>query len=277
MATFDYPRRNDPTQPYAPPAFDDHDSTWKLFGDSGPWTWLLAEAWQQAAAPDHFAGSMRRPLVPYDGADRHFDVVAYWAPLVSLMHHGLGWRRPDIGLWHWRHEGERFDDPVLTTLDRRYGSDLDLMMAWLVSEGSYLHDPTVFEDPVTSLPPEMKRYCDDVRSSDAYVAHFGGGNDPHHFRYHVQPQDGPGTVARILGGGALFGGSPVDLILSGDCFHDLFRELRDGDIKPTAQGRSARVALVWPTGGWLGTYRRSRKTGRWFRGRHAVHELGIAP
>lgn len=280
MERFDFPRRQDPTQPYAPPAADDHEGTDRIFGDSGPWTWLLAEAWQQAANPGIFAGSRRAPAVPYEGGGGHDDLVAYWAPLISLMHHGLGWRRPDLGLWRWRHEGHTFDDPILTTLDRRYGADLDLILAWLTCDGSYLNDPepvALGNPPKSTLPLDMKRHCDAVRASEAYRGHFGpDNNDPFHIRYHVQPLPQEIEVSVVAATGAKIAGSSVDVIVTANRFHDAFAALREGRVPAQTSGRSTRVALLWPSGGWLGTYRCSRKTGVWFRGRHAVHELGNA-
>lgn len=275
MEPFDFPRRQDPTQPYGPPAAECHEETRAVFGDSGPWTWLLAEAWQQAASPETFAGPLRRPAVPHQDAAGHYDTVAYWAPLVSLMHHGLGWRRPDLGLWRWRHEGQPFDDPILRTLDKRYGTDLDLMLAWLTSGGSYLsHIPGSGELPALEIPLEMKRHCDMVRSSEAYAGSFGQDSDGHHLGFHVQPVERPEQGSVVPAAGAMIAGSAIDVIVAADRFHDAFFTLRDGGIAAQTSGRSTRVALFWPSGGWLGNYRRSRKTGLWFRGRHAVHELG---
>lgn len=39
-------------------------------------------------------------------------------------------------------------------------------------------------------------------------------------------------------------------------------------------GRSWRVDVVVRPIGWLGTYRQSRVTSRWFTGQHRWHELG---
>lgn len=275
MQKYDFPRRMDPTQPYGPPAADRHEATSDVVGDSGPWTWLLAEAWQQAANPDLFAGPRRSPAVPYQGSAGHLDMIAYWAPFVSLMHHGLGWRRPDLGLWRWRHDGQSYNDPVLRTLEARYGTDLDLMLAWLTSEGSYLNNSKwagAEESP--KIPLEMKRHCDAVRSSKAYLGSFGPDHDGHHLGYHVQPVIDPGQVSVVAATGTTITGSSVDLVLIAEQFHDAFAALRNGSVTTQTSGRSTRVALIWPSGGWLGTYRCSRKTGIWFRGRHAVHELG---
>ena len=273
----EFPRRPDPTQPYAPPSVDDHDGQWDAFGDSGPWTWLLAETWQQAAAPDLFAGPLRRPGLPF-APETHFDVVAYWAPLLNLTTYGLGWHRPEIGLWRWRHEGTPLEHPILTTLDRRYGDDLDLMMAWLATT-----QPGTWSGMATSgsqeQPLAMKRHCEAVRATAAYRAQFTGGGDPMHLYSHMSVgqssmTEAPQEVAARRVEGLHIGDGPVDYLLVGPRYHDLFVALRHDVVPHTTGGRSTRVAVVWPTGGWLGNYRRSRETGMWFRGRHAVHMLG---
>lgn len=202
------------------------------------------------------------------------DTVAYWAPLVSLMHHGLGWRRPDLGLWRWRHEGKSFDDPILTTLDRRYGTDLDLMMSWLVIEGWYVKYGNRGQQDSSNTPLELKRYSESVRSSEAYQAAFGPDPDSHHLGFHVEMVQDSAAVTFVPAAGAGFDNQAVDQVLIAKRFHDAFTSLTNGEVSEQTQNRSTRVAVVWPPGGWLGTYRCSGKTGLWFRGRHAVHELG---
>lgn len=273
MQRFEFPRRLDPTQPYAPLAAHDHDVTRDFFGDTGPWTWLLAETWQQAASPDLFAGPPRQPEVPYEGAAGHYDAVAYWAPLVSLLHYGLGWRRPDLGLWRWKSGEAVDDDPVLTTLDRRYGSDLDLMMAWLARPGFSLapaHQATAPKE----VPPDMKRYCDQIRETEAYRAGLGTDGDSHHLSMHVEMPPTRSSAVPLTANGVTLGGDYVDVVVVSDRFHDVFATLKDGTISPQTKGRSTRVAVLWSAAGWLGTFRRSRDTGLWFRGRHSVHVLG---
>ena len=43
---------------------------------------------------------------------------------------------------------------------------------------------------------------------------------------------------------------------------------------PSLGGRSWRVEVFDRTVGWLGEYRRSRDTGRWFTGKHSIHMQG---
>lgn len=45
-------------------------------------------------------------------------------------------------------------------------------------------------------------------------------------------------------------------------------------LPPRVDGRSWRVDVVVKPVGWLGTYRLSRSTGRWFSGPHSIHEWG---
>ncbi|KQP66922.1 hypothetical protein ASF47_04235 [Nocardioides sp. Leaf285] len=44
--------------------------------------------------------------------------MAYWAPLLHLLHFGLGWTRPDRGLAAWIALGCPTDDPVLAVVSR---------------------------------------------------------------------------------------------------------------------------------------------------------------
>jgi hypothetical protein len=49
---------------------------------------------------------------------------------------------------------------------------------------------------------------------------------------------------------------------------------RAGATLPEIGEHSWYVDVICPPVGWLGTYRRSRRTGLWFAGKHSVHELG---
>ncbi|GAA3694483.1 hypothetical protein GCM10022399_08820 [Terrabacter ginsenosidimutans] len=59
-----------------------------------------------------------------------------------------------------------------------------------------------------------------------------------------------------------------------DGYVDLFDALSHDLIEPQIDGRSRQVAPWRSPIGWLGTFRKPRETGRWFRGRHRWHTLG---
>lgn len=65
------------------------------------------------------------------------------------------------------------------------------------------------------------------------------------------------------------------LIVTGleSCRADLIAE---ASKLPSLGDRSWHVEVVDGQIGWLGEYRQSRETGRWFLGRHSVHIKGYA-
>ena len=72
----------------------------------------------------------------------------------------------------------------------------------------------------------------------------------------------------------VFGNRVQALILGHYC--GWYRQLM-GTGESTIGGRSRRVDVVVRPLGWVGTYRKSRTTELWFRGKHSVHLLGNEP
>lgn len=49
---------------------------------------------------------------------------------------------------------------------------------------------------------------------------------------------------------------------------------RLGDTLPKSGSHSWKVDVVVKPIGWVGAFRQSRETGRWFSGRHSIHMFG---
>ena len=260
------------------PEWEGAEGAARVFGNTGPWTWYVAEAWQQAAAPELFIASNRRPSGRPDssGQAEHASRIAYWSPLLELTTFGLGWRHPELGLWTWNQLGRPTDDPLLRTLAERFGHDIEVMTAWLLESGGASLRHKVFHDDGLApyaAPAELKRRCSAVREQPDYQLHFSGGSDPHHLIPHLvewKAQSEPQAVKVA----ALLAGEQIDYLLIGDDYHSLFRALHRGAVPSITSGRSTRVSLICPSIGWLGTYRKSRVTNLWFRGAHRWHTLG---
>ncbi|RKT79414.1 hypothetical protein DFJ68_2884 [Terracoccus luteus] len=247
---------------------DDNSAQKRVFGgDSGPWCWLLPEAWQHAASPE-LARQVDRRTAALDGDLE--DAVAYWNPLLHLTIGGLGWTNVPLGLWRWMEMGRPLDDPLLRTIEDLWGQDLGIFLAW-ASETDLAK---------AGLPPELKRACDEWRRDPRYTKWFSGGSDPLHLRGHAPwlplfpSRDGEAwrRVVRLIPKGSR--GAHAVTTLTTDGYVDLFDALANDLVEPQIDGGSRKVALWCPPIGWLGTYRKSRETGLWFRGRHRWHVLG---
>lgn len=265
----------------------DDDMAWdgapgapQLLEDAGPWTWYLSETWQHAAAPELFAGPSRRPGDGFSSAEQvsqaHGPWIAYLAPLLHLTTFGLGWRIPELGLWRWLQMGMPTEDPVLSTIAARYRpADLELVTTWLSRSGGDLLRYAAFREDSSERqgPAELVRLAERTRTRPEYRALFEGGGDPLHLSMHLE-WSAQGEKPRPLRARTVLRGEPVDYLLVGEQYRTLMAALHTGAAPPVTDGRSTRVGVICPPIGWLGNYRRSRATGRWFRGRHRWHELG---
>ncbi|MGY1653418.1 hypothetical protein [Geodermatophilus sp. SYSU D01119] len=208
------------------------------------------------------------------------DPVAFWSPLTMLTFGILGWVRPDVGIQRWVTAGRPTDSSALTVLDRWWGDDALALTAWAQRSGSlggYAQEiarrtaTDVGGRPTT--PP--------VRLRPEWEAVFTGGADPLHL----------GHVLGHLLAGPLFDESPepagslmhheatgdereASFVL--DVFSGWYAALarRGAQLPARPDGRSWRVHVTVKPLGYLGAYRRSRVTGRWFTGRHTHHMFG---
>lgn len=266
-----------------------HESDMEAFGDSGPWVRHLPRAWWMAASPA--GATMEPPPDPTDEfvrgggvSDRrlHGDLIAYWAPLMHLCHFGLGWPRPDLGLSRWLEMGAPTDDPVLAVIARWWSPErLRDFLAWAAVSPSFAqfaqHLANVAGTAGTDAIPRTNHEMS--RRSTEWAAVWGGGGDPLHLIDHARialdgggSSTGPGEVRRTDSATPTESGAAHRALVVptyGGWYLTLLRQ------QPTStQGRSVRTDVVCPAVGWLGQYRKSRKTGLHFRGRHRWHELG---
>ena len=210
--------------------------------------------------------------------------IAWWAPLLHLLLYGLGWPRPDQGLQRWDRLGRPNSDPILTTVERWWGSELEGFLAWCAVSG------TAFSQIVNlartaagtqnAISASRLLATDlDVTKSSEWLATWGGGGDSLHLSTHVV------TPASELRGDPLSSvqflvpqateSRRATLLLDG--YAGWYRNLseRGSQLPARPDGRYWQVDVIVRQLGWLGTYRQSRESGRWFSGRHRWHQLGI--
>ncbi|MBL8776735.1 MAG: hypothetical protein JNK12_12405 [Acidimicrobiales bacterium] len=101
---------------------------------------------------------------------------------------------------------------------------------------------------------------------------YGGGTDPLHLSAHCSgPLDDPPGDTLLLRSTR----TERTAVLLLDSMQGWYRALTDaGPTLPPLNGRSWRVEVIVRPIGHLGTYRRSRRTGLWFAGRHRHHTPG---
>ncbi len=213
----------------------------------------------------------------YDKSTSLVDACAYWEGAYYLLGVLLGWS--DIGRGLQRlYNGQRsgVESPELDLLEQVWNDrdQLDFFALWSWSNGVVVGGET----STSGRTPESFR---DRRWLDQSLGrHLGNGIPYDHDPFHG------GTNPLHLGHclGAFQGVASGDLHLSSP------KERRATLVLDRAQGwcaalegltlpslghRSWHVEVIIRPLGWLGTFRRSRETGRWFTGRHSVHTLGI--
>ena len=242
-------------------------------------------AWRAVADPhgEHALPSVPHPL-GQDGDDHpasHPYVLAWWAPLLYLLFFGSGWVRPDLGLARWFDLGQPTDDPVLKIIKRWWGSQVLDVLAWsscvntlteMAAQIGTVTHTAAQRIPLPDRWPERRR-------EPNWGSVWGSGSDPMHLSVHAlspvwdnsHTPDGelivPASHTRDTG--------RTVLMLS--AYEGWYKTLsRLGATLPARRdGRSWRVDVVVRPLGWLGSYRLSHRTGRWFMGRHRWHQLGI--
>ena len=113
-----------------------------------------------------------------------------------------------------------------------------------------------------------------VRREAEWRRTWGGGWDPMHLTGHVlAPLQRPEKQAFASAVRADADGAPRAVLLS-DTYTGWYGALQHWDGPTRIAGRGLRVDVVCTPVGWLGQFRRSEVTGRWFRGRHSTHMLG---
>jgi hypothetical protein len=161
-------------------------------GDVGPWVWWLPLAGRSIADRDDGRSfPPAPPLRDADFNDAHAYRIAWWSPLLHLLMFGAGWPRPDIGLQRWIRLGRPVDDPLLATVERWWGSELDDFLVWcsilenafprIVGHTTYGFPLHVVADDPTFIPIDQAG----LFPSPHWQETWGGGNDSLHLNAHV--------------------------------------------------------------------------------------------
>lgn len=243
-------------------------------GDQPEWNRLVPLVWRMIADP---GGRYDYPAPPRDLDE----ATAWWAPLLQLCWYSLGWPRPDIGMRAWVHAGRPVDDPRLAVIDRLWGDLIDYFCAWLWTGGASLQSQMISHELGLPHPPAPEVAADRVwlaalesRILDG-ASHlpYGGGGDPLHLAAHGFAGMGTDAVGVLCRTSTQ--GRRAAVVLDG--YSGWYRALaaRGASLPELPGERSWRVDVTVAPVGWLGTYRRSRVSGRWFSGPHRLHRMGI--
>jgi hypothetical protein len=247
-------------------------------GDSGCGK-LVPYAWQLLQDP---SGNNPAPAAPRHlgpGADNPW--IAWWSPLLQLLFYGLGWPQPDLGLANWTSAGSPTDDDALRLVSRWWGERAAHIPAWSTQSPMLRKVGQQNHAAVTDTPyddADVKDSWARTRKSYEYIQTFGGGGDSMHLSRHctlpIETEQHNLPHYRLFLPTQTDHTSQVTLIVTN--YLGWYRILSSVAPRQTASGRSYNVDVFCTKVGFLGTYRYSRTTGRWFRGQHRWHLIGSA-
>jgi hypothetical protein len=227
-----------------------------------PWEYPTRWLHRVLAAP---ASGEPLPAFPTD-PNRHEQSIAYWSCLDYLLRYSLGWTDPGAGLEWWYRTGKPTEnDSRLELIADIWDVEglLDLYLAW--TGGSPYEDP---------LETKRWRAVQSERASNVIYPPFGeDGYDPLHLAFHRFPEWSDNAQAdwTLLRSDA----QRRSATFITDAYVSWYSLLDTAGEELSDLGeRSWRVDVVVRSVGWLGTYRRSRVTGRWFSGPHRLHVRG---
>lgn len=223
-----------------------------------------------------------------DDVFRH--MVSCWDSAYYVLRCLLGWASPGKGLvWYMENRRKLPDEPPLQLLRQVFDNDdqLDLLAAWVWT--SRWEDLRPMQYRVATNSHDNAPPAASVQPPDDWWEAFQRKWPRGETKYPINPYyDGAGgnelhlghfyPVFDDYGEGAMLLRSGPDLrraVLISDEFGGWYAALaRLGSELPSLGDRSWHVDVVVKTTGWLGAFRRSRKTGLWFMGQHRYHEVG---
>lgn len=197
------------------------------------------------------------------------DACPIWETLHYLLRFLLGWDDPGAGLAWWYSHGKPVDgSPLLQAVSELWDRDrqLDFYAAWAWIHGPHDHarDP-LYHD--VDWWKELER-----RSRQSGSDPFHGGSNP----LHLGHSDGFGNDQPETDRAQLhFDTLTRRAVLIVNHFGSWRRDLRQAEQRlPLVGERSWQVEVFDRQVGYLGLFRLSRATGRWFQGKHSVHVRG---
>lgn len=238
-----------------------------------PWLQYLPELHRTLAAPEMPNG------LPRSFVSLNFEKsCAWWETLRYMLRSLVGWQCLPAGLAWWYEAGKPpLDDPCLRMVLDRWDTrdELDYFAAREWETGGVTGMgcdrggaswPVKNHEPTPGWLRELQG-----RRSPMVDGPYGGGYNPLHLGHSDSLADR--QPAGASAGSHDLASRRATLIVSG--FDSWQRELRAfGASLPPLVERSWKVEVFDRKVGFLGRFRQSRATGRWFQGKHSLHVAG---
>ena len=207
------------------------------------------------------------------------DACDVWEPLHYLLKSLLGWRSPAQGLAWWYQQGQpTADSPLLRLVNQLWGGQmaLDYYSAWVWQSS----DPTTGETLSEGFPG--RDWWEEFRSRPRPVWHdpyHGGQNALHLGHSDFNPFGGIEGQWDLPSAWELFFDEATRRVVVIVNHIGVWRDalVRVEGRLPDLGNHSWYVDIFNQQAGHLGTFRKSRVTGRWFQGKHSIHMVGNNP
>lgn len=225
------------------------------------------------------------PLNPIGSGDLR-PYMTYWFSLAVVLLTHLAWADPIRGMTMWINLGMPDDGAVLTGIKRLFGADsAAVILNHNLSRVAELLKGTSDDLPTKQdLANELRHtFVGDagpadqqIEETESWAAMLLGGTDSLHLRVHLEqmlmhPKSLCPNVTFAREAGSM---TPAHLHLATS--YGWYQALTSSVIglPERIDGRSWRVDVTTEDVGFMGRFRMSRVTGRWFSGKHSSHILG---
>lgn len=241
-----------------------------LFGDNASWHFWTPELIREISG----ASTCAMPPLPDRGASLEA-ALNVWGPFLPLLHFHLGWPRVDLGLIRWASMGfDPIGDPTLRVIASHWGPGLATATLWSVATSGAPEGPTI----PASMGAELQGLARGWSGHGPEGLHLENHYSLDCRGHWAAAYDTTGLVddIRQLSYELRFTG-PRRAWLIVPTYARWYRTLElVAELLPELDKEPSWGILVTiaPIGN-VGTFRRSRISGRWFTGRHRAHEIGF--
>lgn len=254
--------------------YRDGSAVW--LGQETRWLANIPHVFRMLSAPE---GTHTFIAAPARGQTATDSATAYWGSLLFLLAYSFRWSSPGAGLAWWVQNNRPTDDNRLKLIEQTWVADgqFDRFCAWVWA------NPNGFDNSgMENWGPHPPHGRSEQWIAETYrEAQRSGIPGPEHDDFlhlmaHISMSNWqPRGQCRLFMDNS---GGPQGVLIAEDLGSWLtFLNESDKLASDHPSGRSWQIEVVVTTVGSLGTYRRSRETGRWFAGPHRLHMVGQLP
>jgi hypothetical protein len=235
----------------------------------GPWAAWLPLAWAATVESSGVHPIPEPPMIT-TSFDSFVGPLSWWTPLPHLLAYSFGWEDLACGLRVWNELGRPIDDPRLELIDLWWGDATLALAHWLEARRNAERPNALLE--LTDFArdneePEIARLVNALSE---------GGTDPLHLSAHapIDALEDTDVVTDAIASAQVFGDAgQSDAVVMFDRYEGWYGALsRIGAERGFTTG--VHVDVICRQAGWIGRYRCSPITGRWFAGAHRLHMFG---